>query len=255
MLKISSSTKAIFPLISTLLLMSSLFAQQTRVITNFDLEKYREKRIQAEQEYLQTYQKKGLPSPEEIEKISEERKRKTAEYAQSLDQMRSQLSQYFQQRADELKLQIASLDAQISYVRQLISEDRGVYRGGIISRPILAGSFISSAIGRTLTNTSLSITSNLPPNVQLVQSYSYAVPTATDIRNRVNGVLLQQAPAISQISQPNGLIFFPVIIDNTDYRNEQLLQELRTLERLRAGLAAQLSALEDQARRAGIKIH
>ncbi len=255
MLKISSSTKVIFPLISTLLLMPSLFAQQTRVITNFDLEKYREKRIQAEQEYLQTYQSKGLPSPEEIDRISEERKRKTAEYAQSLDQMKSQLSQYFQQRADELKLQIASIDAQISYVRQVIAEDRGVYRGGIISRPILAGSFISSAIGRTVTNTSFSTTSNIPPNVQLVQSYSYAVPTATDIRNRVNGVLLQQAPPISQISQPNGLIFFPVIIDNTDYRNEQLLQELRTLERIRAGLVAQLSALEDQARRAGIKIY
>lgn len=40
---------------------------QTKTVTNADLSKYREKRLQAEQEYRENYAKWGMPSPEELE--------------------------------------------------------------------------------------------------------------------------------------------------------------------------------------------
>ncbi len=41
---------------------------QNRSVTNTDLEKFRQKRLQAEREYRENYEKLGLPSPEELDK-------------------------------------------------------------------------------------------------------------------------------------------------------------------------------------------
>lgn len=43
-------------------------AAQQRSITNADLEKYRQKRLQAEKDYNENYAKLGFPSPEELQK-------------------------------------------------------------------------------------------------------------------------------------------------------------------------------------------
>lgn len=45
-----------------------IFAQQARTVTNADLEKYKNKRIQAERDYEQNYARMGFPSPEELQK-------------------------------------------------------------------------------------------------------------------------------------------------------------------------------------------
>ncbi|NOT49124.1 MAG: hypothetical protein HOP17_15445 [Acidobacteria bacterium] len=45
-----------------------IFAQQARTVTNADLEKYRNKRVQAERDYEQNYARMGFPSPEELKK-------------------------------------------------------------------------------------------------------------------------------------------------------------------------------------------
>ena len=41
---------------------------QSRSVTNADLEKYRQKRLQAEKDYADNYAKMGFPSPEELQK-------------------------------------------------------------------------------------------------------------------------------------------------------------------------------------------
>ena len=41
---------------------------QTRTVTNMDLEKYRQQRIQADRDYQENYERLGMPSPDEIEK-------------------------------------------------------------------------------------------------------------------------------------------------------------------------------------------
>ncbi|MGQ0541284.1 MAG: hypothetical protein ACT4O9_05445 [Blastocatellia bacterium] len=43
-------------------------AAQVRTVTNADLEKFSQKRVQSEKEYRENYAKLGLPSPEELEK-------------------------------------------------------------------------------------------------------------------------------------------------------------------------------------------
>ena len=51
---------------------SSLTFAQTKTITNADLEKHRQKRVQAEREYRENYKRLGFPSPEELERQIEE---------------------------------------------------------------------------------------------------------------------------------------------------------------------------------------
>lgn len=46
----------------------SVFSQQVKTVTNADLEKYRNKRVQAERDYQENYARMGFPSPEELQK-------------------------------------------------------------------------------------------------------------------------------------------------------------------------------------------
>ena len=49
-----------------LILSVSSFAVAQRSVTNADLERYRQSRLNAEREYRENYQRLGLPSPEEL---------------------------------------------------------------------------------------------------------------------------------------------------------------------------------------------
>ena len=51
---------------------ANLTAAQTKTVTNSDLEKYRQKRLQAERDYRENYAKLGFPSPEELERQIEQ---------------------------------------------------------------------------------------------------------------------------------------------------------------------------------------
>ena len=44
---------------------------QTKSVTNADLEKFRQKRLQAEKDYRENYARLGFPSPEELERQNE----------------------------------------------------------------------------------------------------------------------------------------------------------------------------------------
>jgi phage repressor protein C with HTH and peptisase S24 domain len=55
-----------------------------RTVTNSDLAKFSQKRIEAEREYRQTYAEKGLPSPEEIRAQSDARVKETVELAEKI---------------------------------------------------------------------------------------------------------------------------------------------------------------------------
>lgn len=41
---------------------------QTKTVTNLDLEKYKQQRIQADRDYRENYERLGMPSPEEIDR-------------------------------------------------------------------------------------------------------------------------------------------------------------------------------------------
>ena len=48
--------------------------------------------------------------------------------------------------------------------------------------------------------------------------------------------------------------FPPAIVDNTNYTEQQLIQNIQYLEQQRAGLYAEWNNLSEEARRAGVKI-
>jgi hypothetical protein len=69
-------------------LCSGLVLAQTRTVTNADLEKYRQQRLQAEKDLRENYLQMGFPSPEEIRKQNEESRRELNEYADRLKELR-----------------------------------------------------------------------------------------------------------------------------------------------------------------------
>jgi len=53
--------------------LAGVVSAQTRTVTNMDLEKYRQQRIQADRDYQENYERLGMPSPEEIDRRMEEK--------------------------------------------------------------------------------------------------------------------------------------------------------------------------------------
>lgn len=57
---------------------------QNRTVTNSDLEKFRQKRLEAERDYRENYARLGFPSPEELEKQIEQDRRERSELSARL---------------------------------------------------------------------------------------------------------------------------------------------------------------------------
>ena len=77
--------KSMLFILSLVFCLGSFAFGQIKTITNADLEKYRQKRLQAEREYLENYERLGLPSPAEIERERVQSNRERAELAQRLE--------------------------------------------------------------------------------------------------------------------------------------------------------------------------
>ncbi|CAN5767799.1 hypothetical protein BH24ACI3_BH24ACI3_04510 [soil metagenome] len=67
---------------------------QTRTVTNADLSKFREKRLQSEREYRENYERMGFPSPEELELQRAESRREREELAERLRLERLEREQF-----------------------------------------------------------------------------------------------------------------------------------------------------------------
>ncbi len=65
--------------------LANLAFSQTKTITNADLEKYRQKRLAAEKDYTENYERLGLPSPAELQKQNEQDQRELSELAARLE--------------------------------------------------------------------------------------------------------------------------------------------------------------------------
>ncbi|MFN2501768.1 MAG: hypothetical protein ABR530_07140 [Pyrinomonadaceae bacterium] len=64
--------------------MAAYAAGQTRTVTNSDLERYRQSRLRAEQDYRDNYAKLGMPSPEELERRQEKSRVETEQLSARL---------------------------------------------------------------------------------------------------------------------------------------------------------------------------
>lgn len=65
-------------------LASSAAIAQTKTVTNQDLEKFRQQRLQAERDYRENYAALGFPSPEELKREREENRKERSEFAEQI---------------------------------------------------------------------------------------------------------------------------------------------------------------------------
>lgn len=100
-------------------------AAQTRTVTNADLEKFRQRRVQAEQDYRQNYERLGLPSPEELEKQREQNRKDLAELSARLQNENLER----QQRQREEDYRQAQMNNQFS---QSAYGENGYYTSGYV---------------------------------------------------------------------------------------------------------------------------
>jgi hypothetical protein len=99
---------------------------QTKTVSNFELEKYKQKRVQAERDLNENYKRLGFSSPEERERRLETWKQESKELSDRLERARLE-----QENADALAQQAAALAAQQRYY-QSTQPDYPVYDNGLI---------------------------------------------------------------------------------------------------------------------------
>ena len=243
-------------ILSLILAASALVFAQTgarKTVTNADLEKFRQKRLQAEADYRANYKKLGMPSPEELEAREAERRERNAEMTREAEMERAESESYLLSRAQELKTQIISVEAQIRYLRGQTANQQSPYKGGTIvyGGGIVLGGYGGGGFSRGggrgygggRNNGRVGLAS------QIVRRYAQTFPTVADTRNQIFGTFPQlnnRRRRYGGNSYYGGGYVAPVIAGGGD--------ELSYLEQQYAGLLAEWQALEEEARRAGIRI-
>lgn len=256
-------------------------AAQKRIVTNDDLAKYRQERLNSEAEYNKQVQSGARASRAELAKRDEERLKFYREFTEQATAKRRQTEGIFQNQAFALRSEIAALEAEINYVRARVGEIPepqtyysvgylpfgGVGYGGFGGIGFGGVGFPQFPNGGAGGNVKFGNNSGV--NVSINNGYN---------QNGVFGVSANnlQAPQISLngngFGQTNrlgtetsllfggapytaGLLSAPFTLPTQqNLTREELLQRLRALEQARAGLYARFSVLEDEAGRSGVKI-
>lgn len=117
---------------------------QTRTITNATLDKFAQKRLAAERDYRDNYERMGFPSPEELERQREEDMRARLELADQLRTARLE-EQRIELERRSLDIEAARLDAEIEASRA-VEESIGI--GGFYSSGFFSGGFGGFGRGR-----------------------------------------------------------------------------------------------------------
>lgn len=93
--------KRLLFILSIIIGISGFSFAQTKTVTNMDLEKFRQKRLQAEQDYRENYERLGFPSPEELDRRREQDRQELSQLSERLTNERMQRDAM--QREDEYR--------------------------------------------------------------------------------------------------------------------------------------------------------
>jgi hypothetical protein len=104
--------RQILLLVSLIFSVAAINFAQTKTVTNSDLEKFRQKRLEAERDYRENYAKLGFPSPQELEKQIAEDRRRLEELSARLQSERLE-----RESLDAQNAQIYSLETQNPYLQ------------------------------------------------------------------------------------------------------------------------------------------
>ena len=115
--------RILFLLCLSILAVAPAFGQ-TKSVTNAELEKFRQKRIQAEKDYRENYAKMGFPSPEELERQIEKSRVERDELSARLTAERLQ-----REKVEAERTEIVRYNDQIRYFNSNTSilTDPGYY--------------------------------------------------------------------------------------------------------------------------------
>lgn len=114
--------KQILLFVGFVFIAANVVPAQTRTVTNSDLEKFRQKRVQAEQEYRENYEKLGLPSPEELDIRREQNGRDLAALSERLRNENLE--------REKIEREDAYRQAQIEYLRGSANQyNQSAYNG------------------------------------------------------------------------------------------------------------------------------
>lgn len=250
-------------LLLVVLMLASRVAAQTKVVTNADLEKYRQKRVQNDLDYDRKVKENGLPSRLELERRETERQKGLREFAAQAQIKQANAQNYWQAQAVELIEEIAQINAEINYIlanvnqipaRQIYStgylpygfynnnpNDFGngtVYNDENFRRTRVGGSIVFGNRARTRVGIGISSES-----VTRNQSSRFTFSPRFPDKARGNSPF-QNGVLIASYGFPN----------YNDYTRDDLLIRLRALEQTRAGLYARYAILQDAARRDGVQL-
>lgn len=261
--------KQITLIFSLIFVAAGLASAQTarKTVTNDDLEKYRQKRVQAEADYRANYKKLGMPSPEELEQRAAESRAWHEQNSRNYAAQTQVNQDYFQEEARRLKSEIVNVQAQINYLRAEISKLPNQNSLVVSPDQVMAiGVLPYGHYGRFPGGINRTNTVNLnAPNTQAARNAAAAMP------NPYAGTALQNMPGTgvkAVIGAANPIIRgrrfgrpffyggfpFPYAVSSTSGSRDELISNLRFLEQTKAGLLAQLEMLSEEARKAGVRI-
>lgn len=260
--------KSITALLLTIFALSiTISAQQTtarKTVTNADLEKYRAERLKNDPDDERERKRLGLPSRVEQEQQRQQRAQEISELSARLRAREAQKQNFYQSQAAVLGAEIASVQAEINYVRARLNEipaPQQYYAVGYL--PYSYNNFGGVGIPRGYNkvesyggvranvtwggNNRVTLGANAGSSV-IRQNGNWSV-TANNIQAPRTNLTFGGIPY-----QP-GILTVPFTIPNAqNLTREELLSRLRILEQNRAGLLARWNILEDEAHRAGVRI-
>lgn len=236
--------------------------RERKPLTQADIEKARVARQQSEQAYERRRQELGLPTLEETRRRNEEEAKRLNQESEQYQTERSQSESYWRARATELRDEMASLDAEISYMRERLSEmpdystlnSYGFVAGytpivplqaGVARFPVVVGhpGFMHGINGTSAPPAGFQAFGGFAPQSQ-IQIRAGAVRGNFGRRGIVRPGII--APATSYLGVPSASY------DNYSYDRANLIPRLHELEAQRAGFQSRWRSLEEDARRAGV---
>jgi hypothetical protein len=237
----------IFYCLSLLLLFSIVIYGQKKNVTNFDLEKFRQQRLKSEADYDAKVVRGELPTRRELAEREQNREKNLAARAARAAVEAAQNENYYQSQASVLRGQIADIEAQIAVVANQISAipaPQVYYSVGYLpyfNNCCFGGGF---PVGANLQQPAAPIAVVEPPR-----------QARAAIRVQINPQVFTPNFNFGGIPYQQGILTVPFTLPTAaNLTREELLSRLRTLQQIRAGLAARFDLLQDEARRNGVKI-
>ncbi|MEP6924016.1 MAG: hypothetical protein ABI954_06105 [Pyrinomonadaceae bacterium] len=267
--------RKIFLCLSLISLFSvGVLAQNKKVVTNVDLEKYRQQRIQANADYERKVQEGTLPSKAELEKREQERQKFISEFSQKATAARNEAENYWQAQAYQLRTEIAAVEAEANYVRARVVDipqqqvyysigslpygyGRGGYGGGIGNGRFPANGTSNTQINYGQIGGRLDVRSGGPLKIRVGGTYGLSSIQQSS-RFGATGILTRPNTSLTFGGFPYqaGILAAPYNFQTSDsLTREELIVRLQLLEQQRAGLYARFEALQDEAQQQGVNIN